>query len=313
MWKFVVLRVLVIIPILFAVIFIVFTIMNIIPGNPARMILGDFATQEAIDLFNEQHGLDLPFFQRFFNYIWNIVTRFDFGISYRTRRPVVDEIITRFPNTFNLAFFSVLGSSVIGIPAGIIMAAKGKYWVDRTVNIVALVFASVPIFILCIFVLYVFAVRLEWFPVFGIATWRGYVLPLSVMIFPAAVGRMRMSRIVMLETIRLDYVTLARAKGVPEHRVIFVHALKNSLIMIITSILMSFSGMLGGAIFVENVFAIPGLGQYIILGIRMQDTPVVMATTIFMAAIFCFNILLLDIIYAFIDPRIKGRYMKSLR
>ncbi|MCL2548316.1 MAG: ABC transporter permease [Symbiobacteriaceae bacterium] len=310
MVRYVTQRILMIFPIMFAVIFICFTIMNITPGDPAKMLLGDFAPQEAVDMLNRQFGLDKPFFQRFFDYIVNIVTRFDFGLSWRTQRPVVDDILLRFPYTFRIALISVLGSAFIGIPIGVLLAAKSSYWVDRILNILAMIFASIPTFVLAMIAQQIFAVQLRWLPIYGASSWLGYILPLSVTILPASVGRMRMARITLLETIRQDYVTMARSKGVPERRVMFVHAMKNSMIPLITSILLGFSGMLSGSIFIENVFAIPGLGTYMVNSIQMKDQPASLACAIFMSAIFCFTVLLLDIIYSVIDPRIKSRFIR---
>ena len=163
-------------------------------------------------------------------------------------------------------------------------------------------------FAMALGMIYIFAVKLEWFPPYGAKTWKHYILPMATLILPSSVGRMRLARTTMLEAIRQEYVTMARSKGIPENRVIFVHALKNSLIPLITSILTSFSGMLGGTIILENVFGFPGLGAYIINGINTKDAPTVLASTTFLAAIFCLTSLVLDILYALVDPRVKERY-----
>lgn len=312
MYKYVIKRILLVFPILFAVTFITFSILNFIPGDPGRAILGDLAPQEAIDQLNHEFGVDLPFFERFFKYMADVILHFDFGDSYRDQKPVVDEMLVRFPYTLRIAFFSVFGSSLIGIPAGVLMAAKRNMIVDRTINILGMTLSAIPSFFLGLMLIYWFALELRIFPAYGAETWRSYVLPLTTLILPSSVGRMRLARTTMLETIRQEYITMARMKGIPESRVIFVHALKNSMIPLITSILMGFSGMLGGAMITETVFALPGLGSYIVQGTRMKDMPIVLASTIFLAAIFCFTILILDIIYAFIDPRIKSRYVKTV-
>ena len=313
MYKYVIKRVLMIIPILLAVTFITFTIQSLRPGDPGRMILGEFAPQEAVDQLNHEFGVDRPFFERFFTYIKDIVTKFDFGKSYRARKPVVDEMLIRFPYTIKLAFFSVLGSSLIGIPIGVLMAAKRNMIADRAINIIGMIMASIPSFVLAMLFILWFAIELGWFPTFGAASWRSYVLPLLTLILPASVGRMRLARTTMLESIRQEYVTMARMKGIPEGRVIFVHALKNSMIPLLNSILMAFTGMLGGSMIIENVFAIPGLGSYILHGVQTKDMPTTLASTIFLSAASCFTILVLDILYAFIDPRIKSRYVKTVK
>ena len=308
MLKYLMKRTLLIIPTLLAVIFIVFTILELTPGTPARVLLGPVATQEQVDKLDHELGTDRPFFERYFDYIKNIVTRFDFGNSYRTKKPVVKELLVRFPYTLKLAFAAVLGSSLIGIPIGVLMAAKRNMLIDRSVNILAMMFAAIPTFVVALGMIYIFAVKLGWFPAYGAKTWKHYVLPMVTLILPSSVGRMRLARTTMLEAIRQEYITMARSKGIPENRVIFVHALRNSLIPLITSILTSFSGMLGGTIILENIFGFPGLGAYIINGINTKDAPTVLASTTFLAAVFCLTSLELDIIYAFVDPRVKERY-----
>lgn len=308
MLKYLIKRTLLIIPILLAVIFIVFSVMELTPGTPGRVLLGPVATQEQVDMLDHELGTDRPFLQRYVDYIKNIILHFDFGNSYRTNKPVVNELIVRFPYTLKLAFAAVLGSSLIGIPIGVLMAAKRNMLIDRTVNILAMMFAAIPVFVVALGLIYIFAVKLGWLPPYGAKTWQHYVLPMATLILPSSVGRMRLARTTMLEAIRQEYITMARSKGIPENRVIFVHALRNSLIPLITSILTSFSGMLGGTIILENIFGFPGLGAYIINGINTKDAPTVLASTTFLAAVFCLTSLLLDIIYAFVDPRVKERF-----
>ena len=308
MLKYFIRRTLLIIPILLAVIFIVFFIMELTPGTPGRVLLGPVATQEEVDLLDQKLGTDRPFLERYFDYVKNIVLHFDFGNSYRTNKSVVKELTVRFPYTLKLAFAAVLGSSLIGIPIGVLMAAKRNMLIDRSVNILAMVFAAIPSFALALGLIYIFAVKLNWFPPYGAKTWKHYILPMVTLILPSSVSRMRLARITMLEAIRQEYITMARSKGIPENRVIFVHALRNSLIPLITSILTSFSGLLGGTIILENVFGFPGLGAYIITGINTKDAPTVLASTVFLAGIFCMTSLVLDLIYAFVDPRVRERY-----
>ena len=313
MLKYLIKRTLLIIPTLLAVIFIVFSILELTPGTPGRVLLGPVATQEQVDKLDHELGTDRPFLERYFDYIKNIVTRFDFGKSYRTKKPVVKELIVRFPYTLKLAFAAVLGSSLIGIPIGVLMAAKRNMLIDRSVNILAMMFAAIPTFVVALGMIYLFAVKLGWLPPYGAKTWQHYVLPMATLILPSSVGRMRLARTTMLEAIRQEYITMARSKGIPENRVIFVHALRNSLIPLITSILTSFSGMLGGTIILENIFGFPGLGAYIINGINTKDAPTVLASTTFLAAVFCLTSLVLDVIYAFVDPRVKQRYEKAVK
>lgn len=313
MAKYIVRRTLLILPILLAVILVVSFILELTPGTPGRVLLGALATQEEVDMLDRKLGTDRPFPERYLDYIKHILLEFDFGTSYRTQKPVVDELLVRFPYTLKLAFFSVLGSSLIGIPIGVLMAARRNMLIDRSVNVLAMVFAAVPSFVLALGLIYIFAVQLEWLPSYGAKTWKHYILPMVTLILPSAVGRMRLARTTMLEAIRQEYITMARSKGIPENRVIFVHALKNSLIPLITSILTGFSAMLGGTIILENVFGFPGLGAYIITGINTKDAPTVLASTTFLAAVFCLTSLVLDIIYALVDPRVKERYKATGR
>ncbi|MBR5529233.1 MAG: ABC transporter permease [Oscillospiraceae bacterium] len=313
MLKYLIKRTLLIIPILLAVILIVFTILELTPGTPGRVLLGPVATQEQVDKLDQELGTDRPFFERYVEYIKNIILRFDFGTSYRTKKPVVKELLVRFPYTLKLAFAAVLGSSLIGIPIGVLMAAKRNMLIDRSVNILAMMFAAIPAFVLALGMIYLFAVKLEWLPPYGAKTWKHYILPMATLILPSSVGRMRLARTTMLEAIRQEYITMARSKGIPENRVIFVHALRNALIPLITSILTSFSGMLGGTIILENIFGFPGLGAYIINGINTKDAPTVLASTTFLAAVFCLTSLVLDMIYAFVDPRVKERFKLAVK
>lgn len=313
MFQYIVRRTLLILPILLAVILIVFLILELTPGTPGRVLLGPLATQDEVDRLDQKLGTDRPFVERYLDYLRNIILHFDFGKSYRTKKPVVDELLVRFPYTLKLAFMAVVGSSLIGIPMGVLMAARGNLLIDRSVNILAMVFTAIPSFVLALGLIYVFAVRLAWLPSYGAKTWRHYILPIVTLVLPATVTRMRLARTTMLEVIRQEYITMARSKGIPESRVIFVHALKNAMIPLITSILTSFSAMLGGAIILENVFGFPGLGTYIVNGIQTKDAPTVLASTTFLAVIFCLTSLLLDILYALVDPRVRERYQKSVR
>ncbi|MCL2565059.1 MAG: ABC transporter permease [Defluviitaleaceae bacterium] len=310
MIKFVVGRTLMIIPILLGVTFIVFTILYLTPGDPGRMILGPQAEQIAVDMLNEEMGFNDPFFTRFFAYVINVVTRFDFGTSFRTRQPVFDEILIRFPYTLRLATAAVVVASFIGIPIGVLSAVKQYSLADLIPRAISMFLAAVPLFWLGLMLILTFALTLGWLPSSGVATWRHYILPVTTSALPTAAGLMRMTRSTMLETIRQDYIRTARAKGAPEGRVIFKHALKNALLPVVTVLGGSFGFLLGGAIVTETVFAMPGLGTMMVNAIRMQDIPMVLAATIFIATICCLVILMVDLAYGFIDPRIRAKFLK---
>ena len=309
MGRYIVKRLLLLIPVIFGVMFIVFTIMAMTPGTPAKMILGAQATPEEVAQLNEELGFNRPFLVRFVNYVVDAL-RGDFGESYNTQRPVFEEIIPRLPTTVTLAFLSVISSALVGIPIGIVSAVKQYSFIDGFTTTVALLLAGIPGFWLGMMLILLFAVQLGWLPANGIGTWKHYVLPTLTLCLTGSSVLIRVTRTMMLETIRQDYIRTARAKGAGEKRVIFGHALKNALIPVITSLGLKFGGMLGGTILIESVFALPGIGTLVVNSIRMKDIPLVMASVIFLAVLFCVILLIVDVIYALIDPRIKAQYIK---
>ena len=311
MLRYIVNRILLIIPITLGVTFIVFTIMNLTPSDPGRIMLGEMADQEAVSQINRELGFYDPFFVRYFNYVVNAVTRLDFGVSFRSGRPVFEEIFLRFPNTLTLAFLAVVTASLVGIPLGILSAVKQYSHIDSVSRIVSMFFAAAPVFFLGMMGIYIFSLRLQWLPAFGASTWEHFILPVITLAIPSAASLLRLTRSTMLETINQDYIRTARAKGASERRVIFKHALKNALLPIITIIGMNFGFQLGGAILIENVFSVPGLGQLLVNSIRLKDIPQVMASTLFLALLFTLIILAVDLMYSFIDPRIKAKYVKT--
>ena len=311
MFRYIVKRVLLIIPILFAVAFIVYAILALTPGDPGRILLGMSATQEAVDQLNEQLGATGPFLVRFYNYIYNIMTKFDFGLSYRTQMPVFDEIAIRFPVSLTLASLGLIFQTILGVSAGVFSAVKQYSKADVTLTIVAMLIASVPVFWLGLMLILVFSVKLGLLPSNGVGTWRHYVLPLVGVTLPGAAHVLKLTRSAMLETIRQDYVRTARAKGAGEAVVIWGHAFKNAMLPIITSLSMNFSFLLGGTVLTESVFSIPGLGSGVVTAIRNKDIPQVLAIVLLIAAFFCILMLLVDIAYSIADPRIKARFARS--
>ncbi len=308
MYKYVLKRLLLLIPTILGVTFIVFGIMALTPGTPGRMILGMQAKQEQVDALNEELGFNRPFAVRFVDYIGDAL-KGDFGKSYSSKRPVFDEIFARFPTSVKLAFLGVFFSALVGIPLGILSAVKQYSLVDVVSTTVALFMAAIPGFWLGLMLILLFSLKLGWLPSSGIGTAKYFVLPTIMMTLPGAAGLLRLTRSTMLETIRQDYVRTARAKGATESKVIWGHALKNALLPVITSLGIRFGAMLGGTVLVEAVFGMPGLGNFVVISIRQKDIPQVMASIIFLAVLFCLILLLVDIIYAYIDPRIKAKYL----
>ncbi len=313
MTKYVIKRILYMIPVLLGVAFLVFTILSLTPGDPGSIILGITAKQEDIAALNAEFGYDQPFLIRFFDYIGDIIFHFDLGTSYATRQPVIDSILARFPNTFVLALLSMCVSSALGISLGIFSAVRQYSVMDHVCVVVALVFASMPGFWLGLMLLIVFSLKLGWLPSFGATSLRHFILPTLTVSLTSAAGLLRLTRSAMLETIRQEYIRTAKAKGASNRRVIWKHALRNALLPVVTTLGGGFGASLGGAIIAETVFAMPGMGTLMTTAIRQKDVPTVMGATLFLAVLFSFIILIVDILYAFIDPRIKAKYRNGGR
>lgn len=309
MHKYILKRILMLIPVLLGVTFIVFTILSFTPGDPAQLILGESAPKAQIEQLREEMGLNDSFIVQYFNFVKNAI-RGDFGRSYTTQREVFDEIFQRFPNTLILAAAGVILAVVIGIPVGIISATKQYSLVDSVSMIAALIGVSMPNFWLGLMLILLFAVNLGWLPFAGFDSWSSIILPTITLGTGAAAIITRMTRSSMLEVIRQDYIRTARAKGVKEKKVINKHALKNALIPVITVVGLQFGGLLGGAVLTETVFSWPGVGRLLVEAIRAKDTPMVLASVVFLATTFSIVNLLVDILYAFVDPRIKSQYGK---
>lgn len=312
MLRYIIKRFLYMIVVLLGVVLLIFTLMNIIPGNPAQMMLGSEASEEDVARLEESLGLKDPFFIRYFNYVKGIASKFDFGTSYFSRNPVIEEILIRFPYTLKLAVLSTLVSTIIGITSGVIAATKQYSAFDGIATTIALLGVSMPVFWLALMLILVFSIYLGILPVSGSYGWQYWVLPVATVGFTGAANIMRTTRSSMLETIRQDYIRTARAKGQHHRVVVFKHAFMNAFIPILTVIGMQFGGFLGGSVISETVFAIPGIGKYTIDAIKQRDQPVVMGSILFLA--FCVGIinLIVDILYAFVDPRVKTEY-KSKR
>ena len=307
MGKYVIKRLLLLIPILLGVSFIIFTIMNMIPGDVASLVLGDNAPLSARQELTL--GLDKPFWLRYVDYVWNAVHG-NFGLSYRTRTPVFTEIFSRFPTTMKLAAGAMLLSVAIGVPLGILSAVKQYSALDVINSVTAMFFSSIPAFWLGLLSILLFALKLGWLPSNGADTMKSFILPIVTLALPGAAEILRLTRSTMLEVIRQDYIRTARAKGASSMVVIWKHALKNALLPVITVAGMHFGALLGGSVITESVFAMPGVGTLAIDAIRSKDTPQVMAAVLMLAALFCIIMLIVDLLYAFIDPRIRSRYSK---
>lgn len=305
MIKYIIKRLLYLLPVLFGVSFIVFTLLYITPGDPAKMILGEQADAQAIETLREELGLNDSFLVQFGNYLKKIVTKGDIGTSYSTRRPVLTEILEVFPNTVKLAVASTVIAIIIGILFGIISAVKQYSLLDSFITVLALLGISMPMFWVGLLMILLFSVKLGWLPPSGLASAKHLIMPAIALGAQSIAVLTRMTRSSMLEVIRQDYIRMVRSKGQSESVIIFKHAFSNALIPIITIIGLQFGSLLGGAIITESVFSISGLGRLMIESIKNRDFPVVQGCVLFIALTFSIVNLVVDLLYTYVDPRIS--------
>ena len=308
MLKYIFKRILMMIPVLLGVLFLVFTMNEISPGDPAAMIAGDAASVEVVEQIREDLGLNKPLPVRFFNYTKNLVLHGDLGTSYKTKRPVLDEVMDRLPTTILLSVTSAAFAVFLSIPIGIISAIKQNTWIDNLLMVLALIGVAMPAFWQGLMTIILFSVKLGWFPSYGFTTPAHWFMPVLTIGTGAMASLVRITRSSMLEVIRQDYIRTARAKGQTERKVIISHALRNSMIPIITAIAIQLGSMLGGAIVTETVFAIPGIGMLMIQSIKARDYPTIQGAVVVIAVMFSLLNLVVDIIYTFVDPRLKSIY-----
>lgn len=331
MRKYIAKRLLTLIPVLLGVSAFVFLLVRMIPGDPAEVMLGEKATPESIRVFRERNGLDEPIYVQYALWLGRLV-RGDLGESLNTGAPVVDEIMARFPNTIELTIASLILGAIIGVALGALAATHKNQILDYGGTVLALAGLSMPIFWLGLMLIFLLAVNLRWFPTGGrmaydttvrsitglplldsllTRNWRGFVELLKFLALPAVTLAMpvigvvaRMTRASMLEVLAQDYIRTAYSKGLAARAVMFRHALRNALLPVVTVLGLSFGWLLGGAVVTETVFAWPGLGRYVVQTIHARDYPAVQANVLFIATIFVLVNLIVDILYAYINPRI---------
>lgn len=308
MRKFITKRVIMMIPVILGVAFLIFAIMSFTPGDPAAIILGQEATPEAIEALRDKLGLNDPFLLRFFNYIKNIVLHFDFGNSYIDGREVKAEILTRFSYTLKIALLSMVFALGFGVPLGVTAAINRNTWKDNASMTVALLGISMPTFWFGLMLSIIFALKLRWLPPSGVGGLEYYIMPCLAVSMMGIASMARITRSSMLEVIRSDYITTARAKGQTERVVTYKHALRNALIPVVTQAGVTFGMLLCGTLVSETVFSIPGLGTYMVTAIKSRDYPAIQGAVIFVAVAFGFVMLAVDILYAVIDPRIRAQF-----
>ena len=309
MIRYIVKRLLWMIPIVIGVTFIVMLLLELTPGDPARQLLGNFATEDEVAALRESMGLNRPLIVRFFDYMVGVVHG-DLGTSYFTKQSVWFDIMERFPYTLKLVSISMVLAIVTGIPTGVYAATHQYTWKDTTSIVLSLFCVSMPNFWFALILVLVFATKLGWVPPLGIDSWKSWILPAVSVSIGYSATLARQTRSSMLEQIRQDYVVTARAKGQSEGKVIYKHALKNALIPVIVIVGAVFGVSLGGAVIAETIFAIPGLGSYTITALTSRDYPAVQGSVLFFAVMFSFIILLVDLAFAFVDPRIRSQYSR---
>ena len=308
MIRYIIKRLLWMIPIILGVAIIVFTMMTFTPGKPEEIILGSTATEESLAAMHTELGLDDPYVVRLSTFLSDTFIHFDMGESWQTGVSIKDSIIERLPRTMLLTIVIMVISFSIGIPLGVVAAVNQNKWQDNFSMGLALIGVSIPNFWLALLLVILFAVKLDWLPAMGIGGLQYYILPALAGSTGGIAAGARQTRSSMLDVIRSDYIITARAKGVPERTVIFKHALKNALIPIITMMGTHFGRLLGGTLILETIFAIPGMGSFIIGAVNNRDYPVVQIGSIFLAISFSLCMLLVDLLYAAVDPRIKAQY-----
>jgi peptide/nickel transport system permease protein len=311
MLRYVVKRLLWLIPVVIGVITIVFLITAITPGDPIAQLLSKEATEAQREALRHQLGLDLPLFTRWVNYVIGVFTRFDFGLSYQTGQPIKGELLSHLPVTILLAVFGVSFGVLTGLPLGIVASLKQYTWIDSAALVFSVLLFSIPNFWLALMLLKVFAVDLHWLPSFGITRITGWVLPILVAGLGSTTFIARISRSSMLQVMREDYIRTARAKGQRESVTVTRHMLRNAMIPIVTSVGSGLGNSLGGNMAIEAVFALPGLGNYVVLAIAGRNYPSMLGGILVISIMFTLINLLVDLSYVAIDPRLKTQLFKK--
>lgn len=302
-FTYIVRRLLQTIPVLFGVTILVFSLVHLVPGDPAQIIAGESANEAQVEQLRERLGLNNSLLQQYGSFIGNVVTG-DLGDSIRSGRPVSDEIASRFWVTLELAVYSMILSIFIGLIAGIVSAVRHYTLMDTGLMIVALFGLSMPNFWLGLMLIQFFSLQLGWLPVSGWGSAQQIILPVLTLGTANAAIIARMTRSSMLEVINQDYIRTARAKGVKERFVVYKHALKNAMIPIVTVIGLEFGTLLAGTVLTETVFSINGLGRYMIDAIGTRDFPVIQGSVLVIAIIFVFVNLIVDVSYRLLNKRI---------
>ena len=308
MWKYMIKRLLALIPVLIGVSILVFLLMHITPGDPAILMLGERAPEEQLENLRESMGLNEPLPIQYINWIGRVL-RGDMGRSLRSRRPVTMEIWQRLPNTLSLGFAAAFLAIVVGIPIGVISAVRPNSWMDNIFTGVTFAAVGMPVFWTGIMLILIFSVYLRWLPSSGLQ-WdiRNFILPTIALASVTTATITRITRSSMLDVLKEDYVRTARSKGISERMVVYKHALRNALIPVVTIMGLQFGRLLAGAVLTETVFAWPGMGRLIVDAIRTNDFPLVQGSILVFALSYALANTFVDFTYAYLDPRLQTRY-----
>ncbi len=298
-------RILIAFLLIFTIIAVVFVMLRVaIPGDPAIILAGDRASPEMIEQVRKNLGLDRPVLEQFWVFVTKAIQA-DLGRSVKFGEPVFGVIIRAFPFTVLLTFLSVSVGTAIGLMVGVLTAIKHGTWIDKLSVVLVVFFYSIPTFWLGLMLILIFAVGLRVLPVQGAETWQHFVLPVATLSIGQAALIARLTRANMIETLSALYIQTARSKGISERRVVFFHALRNTLIPVVTVVGLSVGGLLGGAVITESIFGLPGVGRLSIQAILDRDYPMIQGTVLLVAIAFVFINLIVDVLYVYIDPRIR--------
>lgn len=311
MWRYIVQRLLWMIVIVSSVAVIIFTIMFFVPGDPAAIALGSTATQAEIDNWREMNGLNDSYFVQLGRYLSDTFLHLDLGVSYAYKVPVIQEFAKRIPRTLTLGLITILVDALIGIPLGVTAAMHQNRFLDRVLMVVAMIGVSLPDFWLALMLIILFSLKLGWLPAMVIGGVQYWIMPVISAAVAGIAMNARQTRSAVLETKRADFITTARAKGLREAIVIYKHLMPNALIPVINNLGTQFAVVIAGTVVIESVFSFPGVGLYLLSGISARDYPVIRGCVLILAVFASLAVLIVDLIYAFIDPRIKAQYANT--
>lgn len=303
--KYILKRILILIPTIIGVSFVVFSLLYLSPGDAALASAGPNAPKETVEILRDKMGLNDQFLIQYGRFLKNLIFHFDLGTSYQSKTPVIEKILRVFPNTLKLAGVSLIFAIISGIILGIIAGINKNNIIDSLISFAGMIELAMPIFWSGLLLIIIFSSKLKLLPASGFSSWRHMILPVLALGLQTSSSIMRMTRSSMIEVLDKDYIRTARAKGLKKSRIIFIHALKNAMIPIITTIGLQAGGLLGGSILTETVFSISGIGRLMVDSVKTRDYPVILGGVMFIALVYSIISIIVDILYGFLNPQIK--------